>query len=92
MKKIGSTSDFTASRDKELLSAFRSELMESCGLPLRELFGRAVKRPCSRFWVSELRAAEVISKMLKGEMPENVVEQKRKMYNEILVRVQEYRC
>lgn len=91
MKKLGSTSDFTAQRDKELMAAFRQELIESRGVPLRELFGRAAKRPCSRFWVSELRAAEVISKMLQGVYPENTPPQKGRMYEEILKRVKEWR-
>lgn len=90
MKKLGSTSDFMATRDRELLRAFRIELMESRGIPLRDLFGRAAKHSCSRFWVSEVRAAEVVSKLLKGEKPENFTVQKERMYQEILARVKRY--
>ena len=90
MKKIGSISDFKTLRDKELLARFREELAESRGVPLRDLFGRAARRPASRFWVSELRAAEVVSKMLKGEETSNPVPQKARMYDEICRRVIEW--
>lgn len=91
MKKRGSTSDFMAQRDHELLMNFRKELMESRGIPLRELFGRAARRPASRFWVSELRAAEVISAMMRGVASEKMVPQKKRMYEELLRRVEAWR-
>ena len=91
MKKPGSTSDFMAARDRELLDCFKRELMESRGVPLRDMFGRAARRPASRFWVSELRAAEVISRMLRGESLDNATPQKRKMYEELMRRVVDWR-
>lgn len=81
-----------ALRDHELLMNFRRELAESRGVPLRELFGRAAKRPASRFWVSELRAAEVVSAMMRGVAPDNMMPQKLKMYEEILRRVEGIRA
>lgn len=90
MKKRGSISDFTVLRDQELLASFRQELMENRGGSLDELFVRAVHRPASRFWVSELRAAEVISAMLRGEAPDNQLPKRREMYEEILRRVVEW--
>lgn len=90
MKKRGSTSDFTGERDRELYAAFLEELRTTRDIPLRELFARAASRPASRFWVSERRAADVISAMLRGANPDSVEKmypRRREMYEEILRRV-----
>lgn len=90
MKKRGSTSDFTGQRDRELYKAFVEELQTSRGIALRDMFARAASRPASRFWVSERRAADVISIMLRGanpEMLEKMYPRRREMYEEILRRV-----
>lgn len=91
MKKKGSISDFTALRNRELLASFRDVLATSRGVPLRDMFGLAVKRPASRFWVSEYRAAEVICAMLRGETIDNQLPQRKAMYDEIYRRVVEWR-
>ncbi|MDE7496054.1 MAG: hypothetical protein K2M67_04320, partial [Muribaculaceae bacterium] len=47
-----------------------------------------VKTPCSRFWVSELRAAEVVSRMRTGRpLSPDTLPEKRRMYREINARV-----
>lgn len=92
MKKRGSTSDFIAQRNRELLRCFRYVLETSRGVALRDMFGMAARMPASRFWVSEVRAAEVISRMLKGECQDpKQCEQKRRMYDEIFRRVVDWR-
>lgn len=88
MKKLGSTSDFTEARDKELLGAVRRLVMDPSCKSMTEVYARAVMEPCSRFWVSERRAAEVISKMLRGVDPDwKSVPLRRKMYQELCRRV-----
>lgn len=90
MKKKGSTSDFATQRDKELYAAFRDILCNSRGVALADMFGMAAKRPASRFWVSEERAAQVVSWMLRGasqEKIESMVAQRRAMFEEIYRRV-----
>lgn len=90
MKKKGSTSDFAVDRDKELYAAFRYILCNSRGVALIDMFGMAAKRPASRFWVSEERAAQVISWMLRGvasDRIERMVPQRRAMFEEIFRRV-----
>lgn len=89
MKKIGSVSDFGPQRDKELLQAFRNQLHLLGSIPADELFTRAAMSRASRFWVSERRAAAVISKMLKGDRILAMNRKKREMYFEILRRVKE---
>lgn len=92
MKKAGSTSDFTEARNKELLRAVRRLVVESRGLSMAEVYGHAVCQPCSRFWVSERRAAEVISRMLHGENPDwKSFPLRRKMYGELYRRVTAWR-
>lgn len=88
MKKLGSTSDFTEARDKELLRAVRRRVMDPRCKSMTEVYAQAVTEPCSRFWVSERRAAEVISKMLRGVDPDwKSVPLRRKMYQELCRRV-----
>ncbi len=88
MKKLGSTSDFTEARDKELLRAVRRLVMDPRCKSMTEVYAQAVTEPCSRFWVSERRAAEVISKMLRGVDPDwKSVPLRRKMYQELCRRV-----
>lgn len=88
MKKLGSTSDFTEARDKELLRAVRRLVMDPRCKSMTEVYAQAVTEPCSRFWVSERRAAEVISKMLRGVDPDwKSVPLRCKMYQELCRRV-----
>lgn len=93
MKKEGSKSDFTAQRDKELYAAFVDVLRTADGAtPLRDMYGMAARRPASRFWVSERRAADVIGAMMRGanaETLEKMYPQRRAMYEELYRRVAE---
>ena len=91
MKKIGSVADFGPQRDKELLAAFRDQLHLLGSIPTKELFTRAAKMPASRFWVSERRAAAVISKMLRGDRILSMNTKKREMYLELYRRVRRIR-
>ncbi len=89
MKKKGSVIEFTACRDAELHRAFMDVLRESplTVRSLNQMFALAAASPCSRFWVSEERAAEVISALLAGKEFPDMSQQKRRMYGEILRRV-----
>lgn len=89
MKKIGSTSDFTDARDRELYSNFR-QLLRSADMPLAGMFAAAAAMPASRFWVSERRAADVIGAMLRRDadaVTAHMCPQKQRMYLEIFRRV-----
>lgn len=93
MKKTGSTSDFLPTRNRELLQTLRRLIMTTGGVPLGALYAMAAQSPCSRFWVSEKRAAEVISRMMRGEdMDVNSLPLRNKMYRELLRRVQEWQA
>lgn len=93
MKKTGSTSDFLPTRNRELLQTLRRLIMTTEGVPLGALYAMAAQSPCSRFWVSEKRAAEVISRMMRGEdMEVKSLPLRNKMYRELLRRVQEWQA
>ena len=87
MKKQGSTSDFTDDRNRELHRRFMDILRTSRGVALRDMFGMAASRPASRFWVSEQRAAIVVSAMLQGRSLGRINQKRREMYEEITRRV-----
>lgn len=89
MKKKGSIVEFREQRDRELLKAFRTQLLKLGTLPLNELFTRAAMMPASRFWVSERRAMIVMSQMLKGDRLTTMNPKRREMFYEIFRRVRE---
>ncbi len=91
MKRKGSTSDFIPQRNRELTARFRELLATAEGVPLRDMFGMAARQPCSRFWVAEERAAEVVSAILRGGDTSSFLPQKKRMYEEICRRVEAYR-
>lgn len=87
MKKPGNKSDFIEDRNHDLHRNFMEVLRTSKDLPLRLMFGEAAKRPASRFWVSESRAAIVIGAMMRGEADDRMFEKRKDMYQEIYRRV-----
>lgn len=87
MKKQGSTSEFTEQRNRELHASFLHVLRTERDVPLREMFGLAALRRCSRFWVSESRAADVIGRMIRGDVLEGMNPKRREMFEEIYRRV-----
>lgn len=89
MKHIGSQSDFKEHRDNELHKAFARQLKNTATTDDKNFYTNVVKTPCSRFWVSELRAAEVVGRMRKGRpLSATVLPEKRRMYQEINTRVE----
>lgn len=87
MKHIGSTFQYTADRDRDLLRAYREHAYLCNTINRPELMMRIVNSPSKRFWVSEQRAAIVVSGMMKGYMPPNISPMKKEMYDEIYRRV-----
>ena len=88
MRKQKSISEFSSERNIFLLEKFRESLARQSVISARKAFEYSVESPAPRFWVSEERATEVISKMLKGEdVTEGMYPEKREMYLEIYRRV-----
>lgn len=88
MKYVGTTFEYEAERNRDLMRAFRETLGET-GRPLRSIYERVVEKPSCRFWVSEERAAVVISGMHRGGSIDYMRPLKREMYREIYSRATE---
>lgn len=80
-------SDFGDERDDDLLRAYREALEEVDYIRLDDVCEMVVNKPSKRFWVSEERAAEVVSKMMRGGDISDMMPQRRAMYKEIHKRV-----
>ncbi|MDE7402683.1 MAG: hypothetical protein K2M87_04640 [Muribaculaceae bacterium] len=94
MKKPGNTSDFIEQRDKELYAAFLEALKNPECKSLAEMHELAANTPCSRFWVSEQRAALVVSEIYRFGADKALADafpQRKRMYLEIFRRVVQLR-
>lgn len=86
MKYFGSILDFTEERNKELIRVYGEKFAEADYIVMPEIFEKVANSPCSRFWVSEERAAIVISTMLAKKPLPNMRKNKREMFEEIFRR------
>lgn len=86
MKYYGSILDFTQERNQELVRVYQEELSKAGYIVMLKIFEQVANSPCSRFWVSEERAAIVISTLLAGKVIPNMRKNKREMFDEIFRR------
>lgn len=86
MKYYGCILDFTDERNSELIRVFREKLASANYIIMPDIFEQVANSPCKRFWVSEERAAIVISAMLSGKKLPNMRQNKREMFNEVFRR------
>lgn len=87
MKPHGSNSEFKQQRNDDLMRAYHELIKSAQYILMPEIYHKVVDMPTRRFWISEGRAAIVISAMMKGDTLENMGPLKREMYNEIYSRV-----
>lgn len=99
MKKPGCKIDYAAARGEEVKRAFRkawecaASMVSGYQPDVEHVAAVAVKFPASRFFVSEERAAAVVSQMIRGEgATDGMRESKRRMYGELLRRVNQLRA
>ncbi|MDE6577227.1 MAG: hypothetical protein K2J82_01765 [Muribaculaceae bacterium] len=84
MKKKNSYSDFDQEKRDFLLRNFRKALLGQSEFDKNKAFHIASQTPTPRFWVSEVRAAAVIGKLLSGNDPTlEMLPEKREMFLEI---------
>lgn len=86
MKHKGSISDVIQERNRDLLRAYRKLLHEADFVDQDKLFVDVVNSPAKRFWVSEERAAIVISEMMRGIKPHGHNKYRDGMFREIFKR------
>lgn len=83
MKYFGSILDFTKERNADLMRVYRARLAEASIIVMPVIFELVAESPASRFWVSEERAAIVISAMAAGKPMPRMRSNKREMFTEI---------
>ena len=83
MKPFGSSVAFTHQRNADLMRVFRRRLHEAALIRMPEIFRLVADSPSSRFWVSEERAAIVISSLEAGRPFPCMTASKREMFAEI---------
>ena len=83
MKYFGSILDFTKQRNDDLMRVYRDKLAEASIIVMPVIFQLVADSPASRFWVSEERAAIVISAMAAGKPMPRMRSNKREMFEEI---------
>ena len=92
MRKKNSVSEFGAQRKELLITKFRESIARQSYISARKAFRDAAMAPAPRFWVSEERAADVISRMMRGEpVLRKMFPEKQEMYMEIYKRVKRLR-
>lgn len=88
MKPFGSILAFTRERNAALLEAYREQVKAARFVKLNEIGARIVSSPAPRFWVSEERAAAVVSAIMRGKpVLKSMRPTKREMFGEIYRRV-----
>lgn len=92
MKHKGALMEYSKERSDDLMRAY-DEYIKSCNfIRMSDVYNNIVNMPARRFWVSDIRAALVVSAMIRGEAHlEAMWELKREMYEEIYRRVIELR-
>lgn len=83
MKYFGSIMDFTAQRNDDIMRVYRKHLQNARFIIMPDIFELVANSPASRFWVSEERAAIVVSAMLAGRPLPRMRSNKREMFEEI---------
>lgn len=88
MKNKGAVMEYSRERLYDLMRAY-DEYIESCNyIRMPDVYENIVNMPSRRFWVSDIRAALVISAMIRGEKRmDRMCASKREMYQEIYRRV-----
>lgn len=88
MKHKGAVMEYSKERIDDLMRVY-DEYISSCDyIRMPEVYEKIVNMPSSRFWVSDIRAALVISSMIRGDAHlEDMWPLRREMYEEIYRRV-----
>lgn len=92
MKRQGSTFEYQDDRDRELMKAYCHQLDICDEAHLDTILEKVVDMPCSRFWVSDERAAIVVSAIFRGTADlDSMISSRKQMYLEIYQRVMDLR-
>ena len=90
--KKGRFFEYRDERNADLLCVFRECVMNSpADESMDEVYQRIVNSKSKRFWVPEEQASKVVSYMMKGNKIDYMSDNKRKMFEEIYIRVMKMR-
>lgn len=78
--------EFTHQRNDDLMRAFKFHIKNASHIFLPDIFSLVAESPAERFWVSEERAAVVISALIAGRPLPKMRPNKKEMFHEILNR------
>lgn len=87
MKNVGAIFEYEDERNRDLMRAYKEHLSSRENKDLQDVLSKVVNMPSKRFWVSEERAAIVISEMIRGRGLNCKRNEKIEMYKEIYRRV-----
>jgi len=91
MKYKGAVCDFIAERNADLLRAYKQIIEVRDNVSLSEIIQQLEQSPSRRFWVSEMRAYQVILHLLKGKSINHMIPTRVAMFQEIFRRFNLYR-
>lgn len=90
MKKRGAKVEYSDERNSELMRLYKEYIGSCKHISLLDVYAKIVEMPSRRFWVSSVRAAVVVSAMMRGEdVLSKMRESKAQMFREIYKRVVE---
>lgn len=83
MKPHGSHFEYEEQRNDNLMAVYHEIIVKANYVRMPDIYEKVANSPSRRFWVSEERAAIVVSAMMRGDKLKNMRSLKREMYNEI---------
>ena len=83
MKKTGTKSDYEEDRKNDLMRVYHELLSSTKCIDPIAIYQEIVNAPAQRFWISEERAAIVLSQMMKGDKLKSMRPTKREMFKEL---------
>lgn len=88
MKHKGAKMEYSTERINDLMRVY-DEYLSSCRhIRMLDVYKTIVDKPAVRFWVSDIRAALVVSALMRGEIDlDSMWPLKKEMYQEIYHRV-----
>lgn len=88
MKHKGALMEYSQERSDDLMRVYDEYIASCVHISMPDVYNTIVNMPSRRFWVSDIRAALVISSMMRGEANlGKMCPSKREMYEEIHRRV-----
>lgn len=89
MRHKGSTNEFTHQRDRHIFATFRHIMATNNGLSVMQVYQLVAASPAPRFFVSDKRAATVVSHIRRGLPLHRMSPHRRRMFLDIAQRVQQ---